>query len=119
MAARADLVPAQARRLPLRLHLAAGDAPPPSLRPAHALRLEGAPSGRDPQRSRDRDPGGFGMTIGLCTAVMRVPRAPLRVRGRRGQDESTAPEGTVLETVSGVGEGQLRRPGDGADEGRA
>ena len=40
--ARAALVPAQALRLRLRLHLAARDAAAPALRPADALRLEGA-----------------------------------------------------------------------------
>src|SRR5262249_58231680 len=34
------------------------DARAAALRPAHALRVEGAPSDRDDQRGRDRDPGG-------------------------------------------------------------
>ena len=62
VAARADLVPAQARRLPLRLHLAARDAAAPALRPAHALRLEGPPARRDPERARHGHPGGAGMS---------------------------------------------------------
>ena len=51
---RADLVPAQAARRPLRLHLAAHDAAAPALRPADALRLEGPAAGRDDQRRRHR-----------------------------------------------------------------
>jgi len=50
---------------------------------------------------------------------MRVPRGPLRVRGRRGQYERTAPEGTVLAAGPGVGAGRLCRPGAVAGEGRA
>ena len=41
-----------------RLHLAARDAAAPALRPADALRLEGAAAGRDRQRARHRLPGG-------------------------------------------------------------
>ena len=55
----------------------------------------------------------------VTTRTMRAPRAPLRVRGRRGQYGGTAPEGTVLAAVPGVGGGRLRRPAGGADEGRA
>ena len=55
---RAALVHRQARDPALRLHLDADDAPAPALRPAHALRLEGAAAGRDDQRGRDGDPGG-------------------------------------------------------------
>ena len=40
------------------VHLAARDAAAPALRPADALRLEGAAAGRDRQRARDRIPGG-------------------------------------------------------------
>ena len=54
----AALVRAQAGRAPVRLHLDADDAAAPPLRPADALRLEGAASGRDDQRRRHRDPGG-------------------------------------------------------------
>ena len=43
----------------LHLHLDADDAAPPALRPADALRLEGAAAGGDDQRRRDRDPGGL------------------------------------------------------------
>ena len=52
------LVHRQAHPAPLRLHLDADDAAAPALRPADALRLEGAAPGRDDQRGRDRDPGG-------------------------------------------------------------
>src|SRR5690348_19653 len=58
VASRPDLVPLEAARLPLRLHLAARDAAAPALRPAHALRLEGAAAGGDRQRPGDRDRGG-------------------------------------------------------------
>ena len=44
--------------LRLRLHLAARDAAAPALRPADALRLEGAAPGGDDQRGRHRAPGG-------------------------------------------------------------
>ena len=52
------LVRAQALRPALRLHLDAGDAAAPALRPADALRLEGASSRGDTERDRDRRPGG-------------------------------------------------------------
>ena len=55
---RADLVPDQAVHAPVRLHLGADDAAPAPLRPADALRLEGAAAGRDPERGHHRDPGG-------------------------------------------------------------
>ena len=55
---RAALVPPQARDPALRLHLDADDASAPALRPAHALRLEGAAADRDDQRGRYRDPRG-------------------------------------------------------------
>ena len=42
------------------LHLAARDAAAPALRPADALRLEGAAAGRDRQRPRHRLPRGAG-----------------------------------------------------------
>jgi hypothetical protein len=50
---------------------------------------------------------------------MCVPRGLLRVRGRRGQYESTTPEGTVAAAVPGAGGGRLRRPGAAPGEGRA
>ena len=43
----------------LRLHLAARDAAAPALRPADALRLEGAAAGGDDQRRRHRARGGL------------------------------------------------------------
>ena len=55
---RAAVVHRQADPSPVRVHLDADDASPPALRPADALRLEGAPPRRDRQRRRDRDPGG-------------------------------------------------------------
>ena len=58
VAARADLVPAQAVPPALRLHLGADDAAAAALRPADALRLEGAAAGRDAQCGRHGDPGG-------------------------------------------------------------
>ena len=42
------------------LHLAARDPAAPALRPADALRLEGAAAGRDGERSRHRPPRGLG-----------------------------------------------------------
>jgi hypothetical protein len=57
------------------------------------------------------------MKVGL--APTHVSRASLRVRGRRGQYEGTAPEGTVLAAGQGAGGGRLRRPGGGAGEERA
>src|SRR5262249_1733898 len=51
---RADLVPPEARRLHIRLHLAARDVPAPALRPADALRVEGAAARGDDQRPADR-----------------------------------------------------------------
>ena len=59
--ARAALVRAQAARPPLRLHLDADDAAAAPLRPADALRLEGAAAGRDDECGRDRDPGGVAL----------------------------------------------------------
>jgi hypothetical protein len=50
---------------------------------------------------------------------MRVPRDLLRVRGRRGQYESTAPEGTVRAAGPGAGGGWLCRPRAVAGEERA
>ena len=50
--ARQDAVPR------LLLHLGAGDAAAAALRPAHVPGLEGVPAARDPERARDRDPGG-------------------------------------------------------------
>jgi hypothetical protein len=52
-------------------------------------------------------------------ARTRAPRAPLRVRGRRGQYEGTAPEGAVQAARAGVHVGRLRRPGAAAGEERA
>ena len=53
---RAALVPPQARGPDLRLHLDADDAAAPPLRPADALRLEGAAARRDDQRRRHGRP---------------------------------------------------------------
>ena len=53
-AARAALVPDQAAARDLRLPLDPRDAAAPALRPADALRLEGAAAGGDDQRARDR-----------------------------------------------------------------
>ena len=47
----AALVHREARAHPLRVHLDADDAAAPALRPAHALRLEGAAARRDDQRA--------------------------------------------------------------------
>ncbi len=55
---RPALVHRQAHPAPLRLHLDADDAAAPALRPAHALRVEGAAPGGNDQRGRHRDPGG-------------------------------------------------------------
>ena len=52
------VVPREARPPPLHLHLDAHDAAPAPLRPAHALRLEGAAAGGDDQRGDHGDPGG-------------------------------------------------------------
>ena len=54
----AGLVPAQAVRAALRLHLDAHDAAAAPLRPADALRLEGAAARRDGQRRHHRAPRG-------------------------------------------------------------
>ena len=56
----AALVPAQALHPAVRLHLGADDGAAPPLRPADALRLEGAAPGCDAERRRDGDPGGAG-----------------------------------------------------------
>ena len=56
---RPALVRAQAVPSHLHLHLDADDVAPPALRPADAVRLEGAAAGGDDQRGRDRDPGGL------------------------------------------------------------
>ena len=58
VAARADLVPAQAVPPAVPLHLGADDAAAAPLRPADALRLEGAAARRDAQRRDHRDPRG-------------------------------------------------------------
>ena len=58
VAARADLVPAQALPAALPLHLDAHHAAAAPLRPAHALRLEGAAARGHRQRGRHRGPGG-------------------------------------------------------------
>ena len=56
------VVPRQARLPPLHLHLDADDAAATALRPAHALRLEGAAARRDDQRGDHGDPGGGAVT---------------------------------------------------------
>ena len=53
-----DLVPAQAVRAPVRVHLDPDDPAAPPLRPADAVRLEGAAAGRDAERGRHGDPRG-------------------------------------------------------------
>src|SRR5581483_6867784 len=55
---RPDLVRAEALHARVDLHLAARDAAAPPLRPADAVRLEGAAACRYRQRARDRVPGG-------------------------------------------------------------
>src|SRR6185369_165821 len=59
---RPDLVRAQARDPRDDLHLAACVAAAPALRPADALRLEGAPAGGDRQRSRHSAAGGLDLS---------------------------------------------------------
>ena len=50
---------------------------------------------------------------------MRVPRAPLSVRGRRSQYGGTGPESTVRSAASAVGGAGLRPAGADGGEGRA
>ena len=56
VAARADLVPPEARSLHLRLHVAPRHAAAAALRPADEVRLEGPPARRDRERGRDGGP---------------------------------------------------------------
>ena len=56
------------------VHLAARDAAAPALRPADAVRVEGAAAGRDRQRPRDRVPGG-------ARQVMRPSIVPNTLKG--------------------------------------
>src|SRR5262249_4456042 len=58
---RPDLVHRQARDPRDGVHLAARVATPPPLRPADAVRLEGAAAGRDAERARHRTAGGLGL----------------------------------------------------------
>ena len=72
-------------RAPLPLHLDADDAAAPALRPADALRLEGAAAGRDDQRGRHGDPGGgvlvspqpFGTLKGFGVTFRQIFRKPI------------------------------------------
>ncbi len=63
-------------RLPLLLHLGAGDVAAAQVRPADELRLEDPAAAGDPQRARDRDPGGGDMTYDPGADVIEVQRAP-------------------------------------------
>src|SRR4051794_15412324 len=65
-AARAALVPAEAAPDPVRLPVAAGNAAAAPVRPADALRLEGAPAGRDGQRAHHGRPGGRHLMAGIA-----------------------------------------------------
>ncbi len=69
--ARPDLDAGQDARPGPRLHLGAGDAAAPALRPADEPRLEGAAAAGDPQRAGHRSPGGndmMGVTRYPCVA---------------------------------------------------
>src|SRR5262249_35182286 len=80
-----DLVPPEARRVHLRLHVDARDPAAPALRPTDGVRLEGAPPDRDAERGRDRgDPGGGDMTPqpvgsmrGLAVTFRQIFRKPI------------------------------------------
>ena len=63
--------------LVIRLHLAARDAAAPALRPADALRLEGAAAGRDRQRARHRLPrGGWSVMSASSRTRSRASASP-------------------------------------------
>ena len=77
----AALVPPQAPAPALRLHLDADDVAAPPLRPADALRLEGALAHRDAERDRDRRSGGLALSnarlrLAFARETMFPSRAP-------------------------------------------
>src|SRR5262249_21328894 len=86
------------------VHLGAGDASPPALRPADELRLEGAAAAGDAQRARNGDRGRGGRLIG-------PPAAP---GPRRGGPPATltvttgSPPGDVVEVQRSPAPGPAR-----------